>query len=153
MTLRVLYEGRKVFYDAKGYACVWTGGKSRKVHVLVWEAANGPKPPGHEIHHRDENKSNWQLDNLQLLTHIEHQRLHAGWVKAGDEWIAKPCTTCGVVKPLSKFYPRARTPSAKCKPCHNASSVVWAANNREKRRAISLAYYYRTARTARASRS
>ena len=149
-----LYEGTRVWFDAKGYACVWRDGKTKKVHVLVWESANGPKPHGHDIHHIDEDKANWTLENLQLLTTTDHQRLHAGWVKdSGGEWISKPCTMCGAIKPLAEFYPRKPTPSARCKPCHAIKCGEWSAKNIEKVRAIKLAAYHRSGRTTRASRS
>ena len=142
--------GRSVWFDAKGYATVWHEGKSKKVHVLVWEAANGPKPPKTEIHHRDEDKGNWALSNLELLTNTEHQRLHAGWVRDGDEWVAKPCTACHAVLPLSSFYERkGYTPSARCKPCHCKATDEWGRRNLEKRRARALAYYYRSGKARR----
>lgn len=46
-------------------------------HHLVWEQAYGPIPDGYEIHHKDGNKLNNKLSNLQLLTRSEHARLHA----------------------------------------------------------------------------
>lgn len=138
------YEGRKVYHDAKGYACVWLEGKNRKVHVLEWEKANGPKPKGFEIHHRDEDKGNWELSNLELMTNSDHQKTHAGWVRQEGKWVAKPCTECGEVLPLHEFYQRkGLTPSARCKPCHCSATKRWAEENPEKRRAIGLSYYYR----------
>lgn len=46
-------------------------------HHLVWEQAYGAIPDGYEIHHKDGNKLNNELSNLQLLTRTEHARLHA----------------------------------------------------------------------------
>jgi len=145
--LRVLdmtYDGHNVYFDAKGYACIWLGGKNRKVHVLEWEKHNGEKPTGHEIHHKDQNKGNWSISNLELLTNSDHQRIHAGWIRDGGEWVAKPCTACCQVLPFDLFYPRKGfTPSARCKPCHVAATRQWALANPEKRRAIALSYYHR----------
>ena len=143
--LDLLYDGRRVYFDQKGYALVWVDGRDRKVHVLEWEKHNGPKPDGHEIHHRDENKTNWSIDNLELLTNQDHQRLHAGWVKESGEWAKKPCTACGALLPLADFYPRkGYTPTARCRPCHDAATKVWAKRNPERRRAINLAHYHRS---------
>lgn len=146
--MRVLdlsYDGRRVYSDHKGYALVWVDGRDRKVHVLEWERHFGPKPEGHEIHHRDEDKGNWSIDNLELLTNQDHQRLHAGWVKENGEWAKKPCTACGALLPISDYYARkGYTPTARCKPCHNIAVAEWASVNREKRRAINLAYYHRS---------
>jgi HNH endonuclease len=33
-------------------------------------------PPGHELHHVDGNKANWNLDNLMALERKAHQELH-----------------------------------------------------------------------------
>lgn len=41
------------------------------LHRLVWIAFNGPIPDGVTINHRDGNKANNRLDNLELATHAE----------------------------------------------------------------------------------
>ena len=43
----------------------------RAVHLLIWEAANGPIPSGCAVSFRDGNKLNLALDNLQLVTRAE----------------------------------------------------------------------------------
>lgn len=42
--------------------------KDKKVHVLVAAAFIGPKPPGHEVNHKDAVKSNCRLSNLEYKT-------------------------------------------------------------------------------------
>lgn len=44
-------------------------------HRLVWVHNNGPIPKGVEVNHKDGDKTNNRLDNLELVTHaknIEH---------------------------------------------------------------------------------
>ena len=41
-----------------------------------WERANGPIPFGHEIHHRDGNRRNHALSNLELVSPAEHIDRH-----------------------------------------------------------------------------
>ena len=114
------YKGRTIYYDKKGYPIIWVAGKNVKLHIFVWEEANGEKPKGYQIHHKDDNKENWELDNLQLVTQSEHFRIHAGWIKTNGEWTHKPCNGCKKILPLSDFYPRKNLPpTALCKPCHN----------------------------------
>ena len=42
------------------------------VHRLVWEAFNGPIPPGIQVNHLDECKTRNSLDNLELATPKEN---------------------------------------------------------------------------------
>lgn len=69
-----------IWFSQKGYACITRreNGKDRAflLHKIVWEAANGPVPPGHEIHHLDHDKSNWRLENLMAMDRKTHQELH-----------------------------------------------------------------------------
>ena len=64
-------------YETDRYKIVCVGRKKVPEHVLVWERAHGPKPPGCEIHHIDGNGKNNALENLECLTKSEHRRLHA----------------------------------------------------------------------------
>ena len=40
----------------------------KRLHVYVWEHFNGKIPRGCEIHHKDFDKSNNEIGNLQMLT-------------------------------------------------------------------------------------
>lgn len=47
-------------------------------HLLVWAAAQKRLPRTDELlHHRDDDKTNNRLGNLELMTRSEHARLHA----------------------------------------------------------------------------
>lgn len=93
------------------------------LHVFVWESHNGPKPDGCEIHHVDRDKTNNQIDNLQLLTHQHHVRIHRGWkLLPSGEWM-KPCNTCCSILPTSAFYPVSTTSAgftSECIECQSA---------------------------------
>ena len=49
-------------------------GKAKRyyVHRIVYEAFMGNIPKGYEINHIDENKSNNNISNLELCTHIQN---------------------------------------------------------------------------------
>ena len=63
----------EIFTKETGHLKVRNG---KTIHRMVWEYYNGEIPEGYVIHHKDENKLNNSIDNLQLLTRKEHKILH-----------------------------------------------------------------------------
>lgn len=51
-------------------------GKRLAVHRLEWEKYNGPIPEGYIIHHKDENRANWSITNLELMSKSYHRSYH-----------------------------------------------------------------------------
>ena len=46
-------------------------------HRIVWESNFGTIPDGFQIHHKDGNKLNNNINNLELIKRGEHQKIHA----------------------------------------------------------------------------
>lgn len=46
------------------------------MHRVVWEHHNGPIPKGYDVHHKDGNKGNNDITNLEILTRSAHLTLH-----------------------------------------------------------------------------
>lgn len=46
------------------------------LHRKVWEKFNGPIPEGYEVHHRDEDTTNNDISNLEMITFEEHKSKH-----------------------------------------------------------------------------
>ncbi len=53
-----------------------TNGKRTLLHRDVWEARNGPIPETYDIHHRDGDRTNNRLVNLELMPKDEHTKHH-----------------------------------------------------------------------------
>lgn len=101
------------------------------VHRLVMEKKLGRLLRRDElVHHKDGNKQNNSLSNLELVTASEHKRLHAGWKKIEGNWW-KTCRRCLRFLEVnsSNFYPRKKegkdTFTDKCKPCEIAIVSEW----------------------------
>ena len=47
------------------------------MHRYVWKFYNGDIPKGYDIHHKDGNKLNNKIENLEILSHSEHTKLYA----------------------------------------------------------------------------
>jgi len=82
-SFKIYKEGKILLYckDDRGYFYVHlfknNKSKNKRIHVLVFEAFNNYKLTNDEcVHHRDENKVNNDLENLQLITKKEHNILH-----------------------------------------------------------------------------
>lgn len=71
----ILYNGYKVYMDGE-YPAVFKNGKNYHLHKLVWEDYYGEIPNGYVIHHKDENKLNWDIENLELLSRKDHLAKH-----------------------------------------------------------------------------
>lgn len=133
----ITFRGQSIHYDHKGYPNIYTGRKgTTKVHVLVWEEANGKKPEGYDIHHKDEDKNNFDLSNLELLSKVDHKRVHAKWVRNDlGEWIAKPCNGCNNILSFDNFHIRNdkkyKSPRERCKACTNAENNKWSKENKD----------------------
>lgn len=73
------YAGRRFYRVPSGYNVARDGRSPLRLHQAIWEQAHQATiPPGHEIHHDDEDRSNNDPGNLVALTHAEHAARHRG---------------------------------------------------------------------------
>ena len=74
------FDGRKFTRDeTTGYYLCSShsaNGVRKRMHVYVWEYYNGIVPKGFQVHHIDEDKSNNNISNLELLSITEHLSFH-----------------------------------------------------------------------------
>lgn len=120
----------------KGYRRIRYGGRKGKLrfeHDVVWEKANGSIPKGFHVHHKNEDKLDNKLENLELLDPLTHKRLHSGCWLVDGEW-HKKCPRCQEDKPLTKdfwYFKREGWPCHYCRLC----MVFIATRNKRKRKA------------------
>lgn len=75
-----------------GYYIITTGKEGnygKRLHRLIFEKYYGPIPEGFVIHHKDGNKWNNCLFNLQLMRHNDHAGLSTKGKNHSSETIAK----------------------------------------------------------------
>ena len=58
------------------YPAIFIEGKTQHIHRLQWIKYHGEIPKGYVIHHKDGNKLNWDIKNLELLSRSEHIKEH-----------------------------------------------------------------------------
>ena len=77
MQVEVINEKRQMFNGETFYLCgPYFQHKGKRLHRTVWEFHNGVIPKGYHVHHRDENRANNTIENLELLKGHEHLKRH-----------------------------------------------------------------------------
>lgn len=68
------------------YPAIFLNGKSQHVHRLEWIKHHGAIPEGCIIHHKDEDKTNWNIDNLEMVSRSDHITKHQNTLR-GDNFV------------------------------------------------------------------
>lgn len=61
---------------SRGYVEVSDGRNTYRAHRMIWQHMHGPIPAGMEINHKNGNKADNRIENLELVTRSENS-LHA----------------------------------------------------------------------------
>lgn len=69
------FDGHK-FRKDKDTGYYLNSSMRKRLHRYVWEYYNGTVPEGYHIHHKNGDKSNNALDNLEMLSAHDHETLH-----------------------------------------------------------------------------
>jgi hypothetical protein len=87
-----------------------------------------------ELHHRNGDKLDNRLENLMLVTRLEHKRIHSGCIRVGSRWL-KRCRRCQWYRPVdTEFYEYKGSNGVMgvCKRCLSDLAVI-AKRNRKLR--------------------
>lgn len=75
---RKYIDGYLINYSSSNkYPTIFLNGKNVLVHRYIWKKYNGEIPKGYQIHHKDKNRLNFDLSNLELIKISDHIRKHA----------------------------------------------------------------------------
>lgn len=112
--------------DQFGYKLISINGKQVREHRVIMETHIGRKllpHPFEVVHHKDGNKLNNSIDNLEIHTQGNHTILHLkkSFIKNG----MRNCTKCSLTFPLKRFSKDNTSKAAYkpyCKSCQNESN-------------------------------
>src|SRR5262245_60918683 len=82
MSIKRISETCQEFLGLRYWLCgFYFQRKGIRLHRVVWEHYRGSIPEGQHVHHRDGNRANNDLSNLELIDQSAHLRYHG---KTGD---------------------------------------------------------------------
>ena len=77
MEVQVISKTVQKFNSESFYLCgFYYQHKGKRLHRAVWEYHNGIIPDGYHVHHKDGDRNNNDIDNLELLREADHLSLH-----------------------------------------------------------------------------
>lgn len=77
MNEQIIFDGHKFTKDKKTGYYLKTTLPRKRLHIYVWEYYNNCKvPKGFDIHHKDQNKDNNDISNLECISRSRHNKLH-----------------------------------------------------------------------------
>lgn len=98
----ILYENKKVYVDGE-YPAIFLHNKNEHIHKLEWKKYFGNIPKGFIIHHINNNKFDWNITNLELLSRSDHIKKHKSVVKRkGHKIIAYKENYCEVFNSIKE---------------------------------------------------
>jgi hypothetical protein len=81
---------------SNGYMVAKTGGRMVYQHRIVWASINGPIPYGWQVHHKNKDRADNRIENLECMSQREHLRIHGKEPKQRTEHrVAVTCQLCG----------------------------------------------------------
>ena len=72
----IIVDGIKFYECRAGYFCGSLNQKPIRLHRYIWQKHYGEIPKGFDIHHKDHDKSNNSIENLELVDRHKHHSDH-----------------------------------------------------------------------------
>ena len=73
----IIYDGLKFTISKNGYYRATRRDKHVSLHRYKYQKEVGKIPEGYDIHHKDGNKLNNAIDNLECLSKADHTKLYS----------------------------------------------------------------------------
>ena len=70
------FTNEMIHVNVNGHRCIGSGHSNYCIYHLVYELFVEPIPKGYVVHHKDHNKHNDRVDNLEMMTKAEHNSIH-----------------------------------------------------------------------------
>jgi len=94
-----LHFNRKFYKDLKTGYWISTDRPRTRAHRWVWISIHGLIPKGYHIHHKNDDKSDNSIENLELIEQSRHMRIH--YTEEKKEWAKK---WVDEIRPLTKAW-------------------------------------------------
>lgn len=91
---------RRFYKDKKAGYWISIDAPKIRAHRWVWINIHGPIPKGYHIHHKNENKSDNRIENLELIEKSRHISHHM----SKPERKLKSALICDKIRPLTKEW-------------------------------------------------
>jgi hypothetical protein len=103
----VEHNGVRYYLMRHGY---YMNARGAYLHRVVWAEANGVIPWRHQVHHKNKDRGDNRLENLECMHVTDHMRLHGREPKKKSNRSFGPaeCTECG------KAFEKTRPTSLRC---------------------------------------
>lgn len=151
MKTDLMFDGRRVYLTNSGYPSITMpyseGGRRLLVHRVVAERALGEPLGDRHVHHKDGDKMNWAIENLEILSSKMHGLLHArnAIIQAGgNPETDSLCSSCHRALPKGNFRTdrqRWNGLTASCNECHRKRMEVWRREHPEETREAGMKSY------------
>ena len=110
------------YLSAQGYLHF----NGRAVHREVWSECKGPIPKGYIVHHKNGDKTDNRLENLELMSAADHCRHHSPRTGTAAPAVLT-CAYCDLVRTSKDILARPRC--TKCNRCRGK-------RDRERKKAV-----------------